>query len=205
MRERERVNRGERELTGERERGERERVNRRERERSREREGEIQGVVAPLAHTQRPPLGALGLAAGQAAAPGGAGRRRGSGAGHSPGEGRKRRGGCCPLNREKERGLAPLTARAQGAQVGPLVAHGRRRTAGGAPNWGGTGHPKGRRRGLLPPPQQRTGGQVAPWPRPKPPAHRRRRSAPAGGAGGERRRSGEGGSWPDPREGRERK
>ena len=26
--------------------------------------------------------------------------------------------------------------------MGPLAAHGRRHSAGGAPNWGGTGHPK---------------------------------------------------------------
>jgi len=57
---------------------------------------------------------------------------RGSGAGHSPGEReRKRRGAVCPPS-----------AHAQGAQVGPLVARGRRHTAGGARIWGGAGHPK---------------------------------------------------------------
>ena len=74
-----------------------------------------------LPHTA-PPLGALGLAAGH---------RRGSGAGHSPGEAEK--GGLLPpFSQEKERGLAPLSAHAQGAQAGPLAAHGRRYTAGGA-------------------------------------------------------------------------
>jgi len=102
-----------------------------------------------------PPLGAHGLAAGQAAAPGGAGRRQGSGAGHSPGE-REEEGAVAPST-EKEGGFAPLST-CTGAQAGPLAAHGRRRTAGGAPNWGGAGHPKERRRGLLPPPQKRTGG-----------------------------------------------
>ena len=42
-----------------------------------ERNREKGGCCPPSAHTQRPPLGALGLAAGQVAAPGGAGHRQG--------------------------------------------------------------------------------------------------------------------------------
>jgi len=110
--------------------------------------------LPPSSSRTAPPSGALGLAAGQAAAPGGAGHRRGSGAGHSPGEEKEEEGavapstekgrGLCPPPTEEKRGglLPPSTADAQGAQVGPLAGHGRRPAAGGAHARGGAGHPK---------------------------------------------------------------
>ena len=45
----------------------------------------------------------------------------------------------------------PPSAHAQGAQAGPLAAHGRRHTAGGAQNWGGAGHPKEKKEGAAAP------------------------------------------------------
>ena len=75
----------------------------------RERKGETQGAVAPLAPAHSaPPLGALGLAAGQVAAPGGAGHRRGRGAGHSPGEEKEEEGAVAPST--EKGGLCPPPA-----------------------------------------------------------------------------------------------
>ena len=61
----------------------------------------------------------------------------------------EQRRGLCPLPAEREReGIAPSQIKHRGPG-GPLAAHGRRHSAGGAPNWGGAGHPK-KRRGLCP-------------------------------------------------------
>jgi len=114
-----------------RERVERERTGERERGTVREK-----GGGCPPRSRTAPPLGALGLAAGQVAALGCAGHRQGGVAPATP----KREG-------EKEGGLLPPSVHAQGAQVGPLVAHGRRHAAGGAQNRGGAGHPKKRGKG----------------------------------------------------------
>jgi len=140
--ERKRLGRGERNQERERENLERERERDWTGEREREDRRESSGGLLPPCSRTAPPLGALGLAAGQATPGGGAGRRRppagGSGAGHSQERGRERGG------------LSPPSAHAQGAQVGPLVAHGRRHAAGGAQTWGGAGHPKkrGKERGF---------------------------------------------------------
>jgi len=82
------------------------------------------------------------------------GRRGGGGAAPSTEQG----GGLCPPPAET-RGLLPPSNRERGGLPpslathrgpgGPLAARGRRHSAGGAPNWGGAGHPK-KRRGLCP-------------------------------------------------------
>jgi len=138
----------------ERESWERERGNpRREKERVFKGERGRTGGLAPLWFpAQRPLLGAPGLAAGQVAAPGGAGHRQrkegapppqqSTGGGFAPLQQRER-GALPPFNRRKERGLAPPSQVKHGAQVGPLAARDRRQGAGGAKSRGGSGHPKG--------------------------------------------------------------
>jgi len=99
-----------------------------------------------------------------------------------------------PPSNNHGQGLLPWPGPTLAASVRP---EGRGRIAGGPPALGrrrrpagvACGHPKEvEGRGLLPPPHTCTGGQEAPWPRPRPPARRRRRIAHAGAAPEERRR-----------------
>jgi len=87
------------------------------------------GCCPPLVPAQRPHLGALSLAAGHAAAPGGAGRRKRRGRlppqmdhrrGALPPSSREIRGALPPCNREREGVCPPLWPRT-GAQVGPWL------------------------------------------------------------------------------------
>ena len=108
-----------------------------EREREMDRRESSGGLLPPLLTHSAPLWGRSAWPPARprpVAALGGAGHRQGGVAPATP----KREG-------EKEGGDA------QGAQVGPLVAHGRRHAAGGAQIRGGAGHPKekgGNRRGF---------------------------------------------------------
>jgi len=103
------------------------------------REGEL--LPLPLTPTTPPSRGARpGRRPG-----GGAGRRRPPARGVAPAtpQERKERGGCCPLSRERKRGLLPPPQTThRGATLAPLAAHDRRHSTGGAQDWGGAGHPK---------------------------------------------------------------
>jgi len=103
------------------------------------------------------------------------GRRGGGGAAPStePQEGgfapplqQETRGAVAPLQ-QRERGLAPLSGQAQGPRWAPGCPQ-PPATAGGAPDRGGSGHPKEKgRRGLCPPPQQMHRGPDGPLAAPK--------------------------------------
>ena len=152
------------------ERGQERENPRRESEQVRERVSRTGGLAPLWFPAQRPLLGAPGLVAVQAAAPGGAGRRQRKEGAAAPSI-NTQEGVLCPLPSKERGGLCPPPAEnAQGAQVGPPgrprpPAQRRRR-----PELGWRRPPQERRRGLLPPQQRCTGGREAPWPSPRPPA-----------------------------------
>jgi len=115
-----------------------------------------EGALPLPGSTHSTPVGVPGLAAGHAAAPGGAGRRQGKVGAPPPQQiteegalppSSKKPGGCCPLQQRERGGLPPSLATHRGPG-GPLAARGRRQGAGGAEPRGGSGHPESEGRGM---------------------------------------------------------
>ena len=137
-----------RETQGERERDPGERVREGTGERGREVQGrETEKGVAPPSCSRTGGFGPLaGTAAGRRRSAGGAVAQgwplatpqKNTGGAAAPPPTEKERGGCCP----------PQPTH-RGPRRAPWPSPGRRHSAGGAPDWGGAGHPK-KRRGLCP-------------------------------------------------------